>query len=54
MKPGNVVVLNSGGPRMVVSVVLGDEVMCVWLNANRSKEQARFPIVCVKKVGGEN
>ncbi len=59
---GDVVVLNSGGPRMVVKDFFGRledagdtrVVICAWIAADGRTMEHTFPLVCVKPwVGSE-
>lgn len=50
MKPtlrvGDVVELNSGGPRMVIELIEHDRAFCRWPNKTGT---AWFPLVCLKR-----
>lgn len=47
--PGDVCVLNSGGPHMtVVSISSADQLQCMWLDDNGSPHTWVFPLVCVR------
>ena len=49
-QPGDVVQLKSGGPRMTVENVTGDEVECVWFEKNK-QEYGTFREVLLTKPG---
>lgn len=48
LKPGDVVMLNSGGPRMSLSHITGDgdSAMCIWVN-DGGIDRAAIPIACL-------
>jgi uncharacterized protein YodC (DUF2158 family) len=48
-KPGDVVQLNSGGPKMTVSWVEGLEAYCVWFEGGK-QQGATFPQSTLKTV----
>lgn len=51
---GDVVVLNSGGPKMTVVGRRGcDQVRCVWTSNRDELEDAWFPVVCVYRMRGD-
>jgi hypothetical protein len=45
-------VLASGGPLMKIVAVEGENILCMWQDAedNRKLHRALFPIVCVRRV----
>lgn len=49
-KVGDVVILNSGGPKMTVVEVQSSRVKVVWVDDDDSLEAAWFPNVCVFRV----
>lgn len=46
-KVGDVVILNSGGPKMTVVEVHSSRVKVVWVDDDDNLEAAWFPNVCV-------
>jgi len=44
---GNWVVLNSGGPFMMVVDIIGDTALCSWDDGSPIPANQVFPIVCV-------
>jgi uncharacterized protein YodC (DUF2158 family) len=43
------VVLNSGGPRMLVISINGNNVVCTWVNNEGAFDHHEFKSVCVRK-----
>jgi uncharacterized protein YodC (DUF2158 family) len=48
---GDVVILNSGGPKMTVAEVQPGQVRVVWVDDDDDLEAAWFPNACVYQVG---
>jgi uncharacterized protein YodC (DUF2158 family) len=47
-KAGDVVLLNSGGPKMTISWIENSEAWCVWFDANHAQQGAKFPLTALK------
>lgn len=50
MKPGDVVMLKSGGPEMTVSAIEGEKVYCEWFDGTKPLSKS-FPAVSLDVVG---
>lgn len=50
IRPGDLVVLKSGGPRMAVAAVCGRSVQVTWFDGSAVVE-AVFPAACLNRVG---
>ena len=48
-KPGDVVVLKSGGPLMTVEAVEPDRVYCIWFEGSAIKRDRFLPAVLEKQ-----
>ena len=48
LKVGDVVILNSGGPNMLVKSIKKDKATCVWVREEKL-DKCKFPIVCLTK-----
>jgi uncharacterized protein YodC (DUF2158 family) len=47
MKPGDVVVLNSGGPKMTISSIDSAGAFCIWFSGDKRDQQV-FPLETLK------
>jgi uncharacterized protein YodC (DUF2158 family) len=47
-KPGDVVMLKSGGPQMTVTEVDGDRTFCQWFDEKRAAQAQCFPAIAAK------
>jgi uncharacterized protein YodC (DUF2158 family) len=47
-KPGDVVIVRSGGVPMTVSKIEGDEVHCQWLDAKQKAQKGSFDSAVLK------
>jgi len=45
---GDVVLLKSGGVKMTVEQIAGDEISCVWFEGNKAQREI-FPAAVLKK-----
>ena len=45
---GSKVVLNSGGPEMMVTVVYPESVLCKWIASDGTPQEDTFPKACVR------
>jgi uncharacterized protein YodC (DUF2158 family) len=52
LRVGDVVTLNSGGPKMTVLEVQDEEVHVAWVNDDAELELSWFPRVCVHLLRG--
>lgn len=51
LKPGDTVILKSGGPRMTIARIKGDEAFVVWATLERLIKVDDFiPLVCLNRV----
>lgn len=48
MKPGDIVVLKSGGPKMTVERLNGLDAACVWFGDEGIVHTSEFPVACLK------
>ena len=54
-KPGDVVQLNSGGPKMTVVAVLSDKTMrCVWFSDDGRADGGLFPQIALRVAKKKN
>lgn len=53
LKVGDVVMLKSGGPNMVIASIIADECGCVWFNADEKMKRATFLACVIEKVEEE-
>lgn len=53
-RPGDIVVLNSGGPNMLVVKNNDHSVRCVWSDGEKKLRKASFPYECVTKMNVVN
>ena len=44
MKPGDIVRLKSGGPRMTIQAILDDRVVCKWFDKNDTEQSGGYNI----------
>jgi uncharacterized protein YodC (DUF2158 family) len=47
-KPGDVVIVRSGGVPMTVSKIVGDEIHCQWLDAKQKAQKGSFDAAVLK------
>lgn len=51
LKPGDVVVLKSGGPKMTIKFIEGEEACCSWFESGKVSEQ-RFGLEMLEGPSG--
>ena len=47
LKVGDTVILKSGSPRMTIDTITNNEVLCVWINNNKTEKEI-FNIAMLK------
>ena len=50
---GDVVELNSGGPKMTVASIQPEDVRCVWFGCDAKSESSVFPLVALRAKGNK-
>lgn len=48
-KPGDVVIVRSGGVPMTISTITGEDVKCQWLDAKQKRQEGTFNAAVLKK-----
>jgi uncharacterized protein YodC (DUF2158 family) len=51
-KPGDVVQLKSGGPRMTIQTLNGDSATCVWFEKNKENRSVFATVLLTASGGG--
>ena len=48
-KPGDVVILKSGGPRMTIATIEGRSALCEWFSDDQHAQSKSFALISLKQ-----